>query len=99
MGLFDSLKKSKEVQKEAEWKVGLMPTFIEFYEDYLQLVSTGATDTIFYKDIMSVEQSAFVVTLRTNVKTFALTSRKKRGGTDRAIALQHQILEKIAEKK
>ena len=48
---------------------------------------------------MSVEQSAFVVTLRTNVKTFALTSRKKRGGTDRVIALQQQILEKMAANK
>ena len=99
MGLFDGMKKSKEIQKKADWKVGLMPTFIEFHDDYMQLISTGSTDTIFYKDIMSVEQTAYLVNIKTNVKTYPLTSRKKRGGTDRAIALQQQILEKIAEKK
>ena len=99
MGLFDSLKKSSEIGKKAEWKVGLAPAIIEFQEDHMKITSTGATDIIFYKDIMSVEQTAFVVTFMTNVKTFTLTSRKKRGGTDKAIALQQQILENMSKFK
>ena len=92
MGLFDSMKKSKELNKKAEWKQGLINTVIEFNPDHMKLITATYTDVIFYKDIMSVQQSVYVVNIRTNVKTYSLISKKKRGGTEKAAALTEQII-------
>ena len=92
MGLFDSMKKSKELNKKAEWKQGLINTVIEFNPDHMKLITATQTDVIFFKDIMSVQQVTFIVNIKTNVKTYSLSSRKKRGGSDKAAALTEQII-------
>jgi hypothetical protein len=99
MGLFDIAKKSKEINKKAEWKIGAIPTIVELEEDHFKLINTGKTEAIFYKDIVSVEQSINIVNIRTKVKTYSLRARKLRGGSDKAQELQLQILEKINEYK
>lgn len=99
MGLFDTINKQKNINKKAEWKQGLIQTVVELNDDYLQLITATATDTIFYKDIVSVEASVNVVNIRTNVKTFSLISKKLRGGSDRANQLHNEILIKMSEKK
>lgn len=99
MGLFDKMKKSKEFRKTAEWKQGLIHTHVELEEDHMKLLTETSMDIIFYKDIMSVQQVSHVVNIRTNVKTYSLTARKIRGGTDKAIELTQQILEMMNKNK
>lgn len=98
MGLFGS-KKSKTIRKNAEWKQGLIHTVVELEEDHLKLVTPTATDTIFYKDIVSVEVSVNVVNIRTNVKTFSLIARGLRGAGDRAQGLHDELVERMSMNK
>ena len=99
MGLFDSMKKTKELNKKAEWKQALTKTVIEFNPDHMKLITATQTDVIFYKDIMSVQQSVHVVNIRTNVKTYSLTPKKLRGGSEKAAALTQQIIEYMNQNK
>lgn len=99
MGLFDIAKKEKNIKKKAEWKQGLIHTVVELSDDYLQLITSSKTDTIFYKDIVNVEVVMHTVTINTNVKTFSLISKGIRGGSDKANLLCTQILEKMSENK
>jgi hypothetical protein len=99
MGLFDSMKKTKELNKKAEWKQGIINTVIEFNPDHMKLTTATQTDVIFYKDIMSVQQATFVVNIKTNVKTYSLMSRKKRGSSEKAAALTQQIIEYMNQNK
>ena len=99
MGFLDEMKKAKNLHKKAEWKQGLSNTVVELNDDHMKLIAPGSTDIIFYKDIMNVEQNLFTVNIKTNVKTFSLISKKKRGGTDKAAELQQQLIEKISENK
>jgi hypothetical protein len=99
MGLFDSMKKTKELNKKAEWKQGIINTVIEFNPDHLKLTTATQTDVIFYKDIMSVQQATFVVNIKTNVKTYSLTPKKLRGGSEKAAALTQQIIEYMNQNK
>ena len=99
MGLFSRTKKSVEFRKQAEWEQGVIPTIIEFEDNHMKLISEHKTDIIFYKDIVTVEQSSFVVTIQTIGKKFRLMAIKKRGGTDKAMELQMTLLEKMSEHK
>ena len=99
MGLFDSIKKSKEVNKKSEWKIGLNPVVVELNEDHLLLYNSVINDIVFYRDIRGVEVSPLVVTIKTNVKSYQLRSRSVRGGTDKARELQMQLMEKMSEYK
>lgn len=99
MGLFDTMKKSKEVNKKAEWADGVIPTIVELNEDYLRLYNSATENNIFYQDIKNVEVAPMIINIKTNVKTFSLRSRKLRGGTDKARELQEQILAKMSECK
>ena len=99
MGLFDTITKEKNIKKQAEWKQGLIHTIVELNDDYLQLISSTRTDTIFYKDIMNVEVSLNVVNIKTNVKTFSLVSKSIRGSSGKANLLYNEILDKMSEKK
>ena len=99
MGLFSSVKKSKDLNKKAEWKQGLVNTVVEFYPDHMKLITATFTDVVFFKDIMSVQQATFVVNIKTNVKTYSLIARKKRGGSEKAAALVEQITMKMNENK
>lgn len=99
MGLFDSMKKTKELNKKAEWKQAMIKTVIEFNPDHMKLITATQTDVIFYKDIMSVQQATFVVNIKTNVKTYSLTPKKLRGGSEKAAALVEQITMKMNENK
>ena len=99
MGLFDSMKKSKELNKNAEWKQGIINTVIEFNDDHMKLVTATQTDVIFYKDIMGVQQSTRIVNIKTNVKTYSLISKKRRGGSENAAALTQQIIEYMNKNK
>jgi hypothetical protein len=99
MGLFNTIKKQKNINKKAEWKQGLIQTVVELNEEYMQLITATVTDTIFYKDIMNVEVVVNVVNIKTNVKTFSLMSKGIRGGSDRAEALGVEILRKMSEYK
>ena len=96
MGLFDTIKKSKEVNKKAEWRIGGIPTVVELHDDHIRLYNSAVENVIFYKDIMNVEVAAMVVNIKTNVKTFSLQSRSVRGGSDKARELYSQIMEKMS---
>ena len=97
MGLFDIAKKSKEINKKAEWKIGATQTIVELEDTHMKLINISSQDIIFYKDIVSVDQTGAVVKIHTAAKTYSLISRKLRGGMDKAQELQLQILEKINE--
>ena len=97
MGLFDAMKKSKEINKKAEWKQGLNNTVVELNEDHIKLYNSATSTIIFYRDLVSVDQTVNIVNIRTKAKTFPLTSRKLRGGTEKAIELQEKLIEKISE--
>ena len=99
MGLFDSIKKSKEVNKKAEWRIGAIPTVVELHEDHIKIYNSAVENFVFYQDIMSVEVAPLIVNIKTNVKTFSLQSRSVRGGSDKARGLQEQILLKMSECK
>lgn len=99
MGLFDSIKKSKEINKAAEWKIGVTPTVVELNEDHIRLYNSAVENVIYYRDIMNVEVAPLIINIKTNVKTFSLQSRKVRGGTDKARGLQSQIMSKMSEYK
>lgn len=96
MGLFDGIKKNKEINKKSEWKQGLTNTILELNEDHIKLTTITKTDIVFYKDIVEVEQIRKIIYIRTIRKTYALTSRK---GKERATELQMQLLEKMSEYK
>ena len=99
MGLFSRTKKSVEFRKQAEWEQGVIPTIIEFEDNHMKLVTEHKTDVLFYKDIVTVEQSSFTVIIQTMGKKFILMSKKKRGGSDKARELQMTLLEKMSEHK
>ena len=99
MGLFDGLKKTKELNKQSNWKQGTLPTAIHFNEDHMVLETVTSNSIIFYRDIISVEQVALNVEIRTASKTFRLTSKKIRGGKDLAKDLQLDILRRVSENK
>jgi hypothetical protein len=99
MGLFNTIKKQKNINKKAEWKQGLIQTVVEFNEEYMQLITATVTDTIFYKDIMNVEVVVNVVNIKTNVKTFSLTAKRKHGGKDLANQLYNDVIVKMGENK
>ena len=99
MGLRDRMKKSKEVNKKSEWRIGGIPTVVELNEDHIRLYNSAVENVIYYRDIMNVEVAPLIVNIKTNVKTFSLQSRKLRGGTDKARELQSQILAKMSEFK
>ena len=99
MGLFDTIRKSKEVSNKAEWRMGAIPVIVELNDDHMKLITSTVTNTIFYGDIMSVEQAMSVVNIKTNVKDYSLLSKGLRGGTAKATELSNQILEKMAEYK
>ena len=99
MGLFDSIKKSKEVNKKSEWRIGGIPTVVELHEDHIKIYNSAVENIVFYRDIMSVEVAPLIVNIKTNVKTYSLQSRSLRGGTDKARELQGQILAKMSECK
>ena len=99
MGLFDSIKKSKEINKKAEWRVNNLPTVVKLNKDHILLYNSAAENVIYYKDIVNVEVVPLIVNIRTTVKTFSLQSRKVRGGSDKARELHAQIVEKMSEVK
>ena len=99
MGLFDTFSKSKKINKQAEWKQGLMHTIVELNDEYMELITPTSKDTIFYRDIVSVDVAVNTVNIRTNAKTFSLMSKSIRGGSDKANRLYTQILEKMKENK
>ena len=99
MGLFDITRKSKEIKKQAEWKQGMIPTLIELNEDHMKLVTATETDIIFYQDIVDVQQVTRIVNIRTMRNTYSLTAAKLRGGGDKAVELQMQLLEKMSKNK
>ena len=96
MGLFDTIKKSKEVNKKAEWRIGGIPTVVELNDDHIRLYNSAVENIVFYKDILDVEVVTRIVNIRTNVKTFSLQNRKVRGGGDNARELYSQIMEKMS---
>ena len=99
MGLFDTIKKSKDVNNKAEWKYGLVPAVVELNEDHLRIYNSANEDIVFYRDIINVEVVPMVINIKTMVKTFSLRSRSVRGGTEKARELQGQILAKMSEYK
>lgn len=96
MGLFDSIKKSKEIKKNSDWTQGLNHTILELNEDHMKLTTIAETDIIFYKDIIEVQRIRKLVNVRTIRKTYPLTSKR---GKERAEELQLQLLKKISEYK
>ena len=99
MGLFDTIKKSKEVNQNAEWKMGAIPTVVELNDDHIRIYNSATQEMVFYKDIKSVEQSVNIVNIRTNVRTYSLRYRKLRGGTDKAMEFTSLLSEKISQFK
>ena len=99
MGLFDKRREQKEFNNKAEWKQGLIPTIVELNDDHMKLITQAYTDTVFYKDIMFIEQVTRIVNFQTNVKKFSLISSHRRGGGERAAELHMQILEKMSQHK
>lgn len=99
MGLFDTMKKSREIAKNAEWKKGVNNTLVELHDNHIKLITPTITDTIFYKDIVNVEQNYNTVVISTPAKTYKVVSRKLRGGSDRAAVLCQSILEQVMEYK
>ena len=99
MGLFDTIKKSKDVNAKAEWKIGAFPTVVELNEDHMKLYNSATQELVFYRDIKSVEQSVNIVNIRTNVRTYSLRYRKLRGGTDKAMEFTALLSEKISQFK
>ena len=99
MGLFDRRRKMKAHKEKAEWKMGLIPTIVEFEDEYMKLITTATEYIIFYKDIMDLEVVGNIVNIRTNVKRFSLASWNRREGADKARLLQSQILENMGKSK
>ncbi len=96
MGLFDTIKKSKEVNKKAEWRIGGIPTVVELHDDHMKIYNSAVENIVFYKDIMDVQVVRNIVNIRTNVKTYSLQNRKIRGGSPLAVELQGELLAKMS---
>ena len=99
MGLFDTIKRENKTKKEAQWKQGLIHTIVELKDNHMQLISSTQTDTIFYKDIKDIQLVRHIVNIKTNVKTFSLTAKRKHGGKDLANQLYNDIIVKMGENK
>lgn len=96
MGLFDSIRKSKEIKNKAEWKQGLNHAIVELENDHLKILTAAGTDIIFYKDIVEVQQVNKVVNIRTTMRTHSLISKNN---PESAQELQLELLHNISDNK
>lgn len=96
MGLFNTIKKQKQTNKKAEWKIGLIPTIVTLEDTHMKIANTVSEDIVFYQDIMFLEQVTRYVNIRTNVKKYSLRSNH---GSEGAKILHRDLLVKMNECK
>ena len=96
MGLFSSIKKSKDIKNNSDWRYGVNHAQLEFTPNYLKITTAAVEEVVFYKDIVNVEVVGKIVNIRTMVKTFSLISKQ---GKSHAQDLRVLLLDKVAENK
>ena len=99
MGIFDKLKESAEVGKNAKWRIGAAPTVVILNDDYMNLKMGGKEIRIFYKDIQQIEQALYNIEIKTITNKYTLTPMRIKGGVDLADERHIQIHKKIHEQK
>ena len=96
MGLFNTIKKQKQTNNQAEWKIGLIPTIVTLEDTHMKIANSVSEDIVFYQDIMFLEQVTRYVNIRTNVKMYSLRSNHGSAG---AKMLHRNLLEKMSKCK